>query len=416
MSTFFLLACIISATTHAFSSPPPFRFFGMIGPNIRVQKTTTLAELFMGDGIIQGVFFDGNGTMTPAKHVIQTDRQVFKANALRFPPKKMFPNLMGVANTAMLSVRNRTFALFERDAPYEIDIDMENKMINTIGKLELPCECPRRFSGHTKYDAITDLIHTIDYNILTRTVTYYKMTGDFTVLNRFSKRMKYLPIIHDFKVLDSGDIVVIESPFQIWPTLNNVWFGSRAPLVLRKDYATKIHVMGNHNPATYVVGSGFYCFHYGQIIETKNDINIFASLYDELDFNSQNLNGKYRHIILKKEFDTCFVKKNPILETMNLDFPVLYGDDHVILRRVIDGRIGGYVVCRGLEIDRVINLPDSISAYGEHVIREIAGQSYIMAFCQDGSLLQVNINDEKDIRMVPAFDSGVTLGFHSIIL
>lgn len=385
-------------------------FFGMIGPNIRIQKTTTLFDMFIGDGVVQGVFFDSDDelSMTPVKHVIETDLVKFKTNKHCFAAK--LPNMMGVANTAMLSVRNRTFALFERDAPYEIDIDMENKMIHTIGRLNLPKECPRRFSGHTKYDAAADLIHTIDYNVFTRMVTYYKMTGDFTVLNRFSKRMDHIPIIHDFKVLKSGDVVIIDSPIRIWP----IW-GYRIPIVLRNDLKTNIHVIGNHNPATYVVGgNGFYCFHYGQLVETDADLRIFASLYDELDFNSQTLNGKYRNIVIKKAFNTCFVIKNPILETMNLDFPVPYGADSVILRRIIDGRIGGYVICRGLEIDRVINLPDHISAFGEHVVKQINNQTYIMAFCQDGSLVQVNINDETDIETIPVFDSGVTLGFHSI--
>jgi len=383
-------------------------FFGMIGPNIHIQKSTTLFDLFKGNGIVQGVFFGNNGTIHPVKHQIQTDRILFQEDYQHFLRTRSFsmPNMMGVANTAILMIRNRTFALFERDTPYEIDIDMETKTIHTIGKLNKGP--PYRFSGHTKYDVEKDIVHTIDYNIFTRVVTYYKMTSNFTILDSFSKQLNHFPIIHDFKVLENtGNVLFIESPFQLFPTMN------RVPIVLRNDLPTKIHIIGNTTSRTFTLNNGFYCFHYGDIVESNNDIRIYASLYDALDFNSLNLYGKYRSIVLKKEFNTCFIVKNPILETMNLDFPIPFGD-FVILRRVIDTRIGGYVICRGIDIERIIDLPDHISAFGEHAVKEIEGQFYIMTFCQDGSLAFININDENDITTIPVFDHNITLGFHSI--
>ena len=35
----------------------------------------------------------------------------------------MFPNVFGLANTAFLNTNNNTYALYERDKPYLIDID-----------------------------------------------------------------------------------------------------------------------------------------------------------------------------------------------------------------------------------------------------------------------------------------------------
>jgi carotenoid cleavage dioxygenase-like enzyme len=427
-------------------------FFGMVGPNLHVDKSTPMFELFKGDGIVQGVFFE-NGTIYPVKHIIQTEKVLFKnkyvcSQASEFKSKfRKFvrdvlkntialPNMLGSANTALLTVKNKTYALFEQDVPYEIGVDFENRNITTVGKVVLggvhKHVGPYRFSGHTKYDAENDLIHTIDYNIFTRIVTYYKMNTNFTILYMFAKQMDYIPIIHDFYVLRTGDIMVIDSPFKLWPFLKRDFCNPRTllhhvPIVLRKDLPTNIHILGR-SPAKFAVDAGFYCFHFGQVFETEDTIRICASLYDEFDFNSLNINGKYREIVIKKKYGSCYLRTSPILETMNLDFPVMYGESailqpvvlrrivlrRIVLRRIVDGRIAGFVICNGLEIERVIDLPDSVSIFGEHIVKEIDGSVYIMAFSKDGSLVVVNTEKDNDVTVIPVFEDGVTLGFHSI--
>ena len=418
-------------------------FFGMVGPNIKVDKATPMFELFKGDGIVQGVFFE-NGTMYPVKHIIRTDKVLYKEKYICNSPselktkflalvhdiqianrRSLFPNMLGSANTALLSVENKTYALFEQDLPYEINIDIENKNVTTLGKIEL-AEIhkhvgPYRFSGHTKYDLSEKVIHTIDYNIFTRTVTYYKLDTNFTILHMLAKKMEYIPIIHDFYVLETGDIMIIDSPFKMWPFLKKELFNPRVffhhvPLVLRRELPTHIHILGRE-PRKFSIDAGFYCFHFGQVFETKDTIRICAPLYDEFDFNSLNINGKYREIVIKKKFGSCYLRTSPILETMNLDFPVRCNKSgHIILRRIIDGRIAGFVICNGLEIERIIDLPDSVSIFGEHCVKEIDGATHIMAFSKDGSLVLVNMEKDNDVSIVPVFEEGVTLGFHSIFI
>ena len=48
-------------------------FYGLVGPNINVTSKTTLYDLFTGDGIIQGVFFE-NGRPKYVNHLVNTDK------------------------------------------------------------------------------------------------------------------------------------------------------------------------------------------------------------------------------------------------------------------------------------------------------------------------------------------------------
>ena len=91
----------------------------------------SLYQLFTSDGIIQGVFFN-NGDLTFVKHLIKTEKILYEEKNGIIPTKnflltifllllnkiKLFPNVMGMANTAILNVNNNNYALFERDLPY----------------------------------------------------------------------------------------------------------------------------------------------------------------------------------------------------------------------------------------------------------------------------------------------------------
>ena len=52
-------------------------FYGMIGPDIERKNTKSLMDLFMGNGIIQGVFIE-NGTITYVKKEVETERNMKK--------------------------------------------------------------------------------------------------------------------------------------------------------------------------------------------------------------------------------------------------------------------------------------------------------------------------------------------------
>jgi carotenoid cleavage dioxygenase-like enzyme len=114
-------------------------FYGLIGPDIDMTSVQSLYELFTGDGIIQGVFLD-KGKITFVKHLVRTDKINYEDLFGKFS-KSLFitplyvalnkvgliPNVLGLANTALLPIEKKVYALFERDSPYEIKIDFEEK-------------------------------------------------------------------------------------------------------------------------------------------------------------------------------------------------------------------------------------------------------------------------------------------------
>ena len=64
-------------------------FYGLIGPDLERKNTKSLIDLFMGNGIIQGIFIE-NGEITFVKNEINTDKR--KVETFQPPKKKFFPN------------------------------------------------------------------------------------------------------------------------------------------------------------------------------------------------------------------------------------------------------------------------------------------------------------------------------------
>ena len=183
-------------------------FYGLIGPDINIKNVNNIYELFTADGLIQGVFFE-NGNLTYVKHFIRTDKLLYEEKNGKIPKNNMnqilfeifnkvnlLPNLLGVANTALFKINNKIYALYEREFPYELNIDFEQKIINTISKKNIK-EIPH-FSAHSKFNPLKKTIETIDYNILTNSVSYYELTTNFNIIKHKKIKMKYIPIIHDF--------------------------------------------------------------------------------------------------------------------------------------------------------------------------------------------------------------------------
>jgi len=58
-------------------------FYGIIGPDIDITTTSTLYDLFLGNGNIQGVFFK-NGELTFIKYFIRTEKLLFEVAYNKF--------------------------------------------------------------------------------------------------------------------------------------------------------------------------------------------------------------------------------------------------------------------------------------------------------------------------------------------
>ena len=398
-------------------------FYGMIGPDINITTITNLYDLFIGDGNIQGIFFN-NGELTFIKHFIRTDKLVYEEKNGRIPDNHMvkalfsvlskvrvLPNIMGLANTALMDINNNIYALYERDSPYLINIDFQKKSIDTIRKVDI--DSVSHFSAHSKF---LDKVETIDYDIMTNSVNYFELNQNLTIAKRVNIKMRYLPVIHDFWVTPKK-IVLVDSPLKI--DIDNL-FTKPVPVILDKTQHTKIHIINKADSKidTFTSNESFYIFHYSAYNETENFIDIYASLYDELDFSQLNISGKYRMIHIDKTTKNVTIEKRIQLEQLDLDFPKTY-QNKVVFRSIENRIINGFVVCDKLKVEKQICFENRFIC-GEQAIKMIDNIPYLISFAFDTQnnnksyLIVINLINYKIIEI--PFEIPLNIGFHSIFL
>jgi len=331
-SLFFYLSFLMMTQSLFQSSSlfPKNGFYGLIGPNIDPQKVSTLYELFIADGIIQGVFFK-NGEPTFKTFKINTDKRKFEKKFGKIPQNlattfflflfnkwKILPNLAGTANTAIMRTPDCLFALFERDLPYKLKIDFLNQEINTLSRLHIPRM--DTFSAHSKI--INGEIHTLDYDILFRRVYYYILDLDFKIKKKVTISTSYLPVIHDFVVLGDS-IIFMDSPFYF---NRRILFSAQMPVSFNEKSSTKIHIynLTSDSVRTVELPKGTFIFHYADFQETENHIDLFASLYESLNFSSVKIHGKYRKIRIHKGSPQVEIEIDPDTDQYDLEFPVSF--------------------------------------------------------------------------------------------
>ena len=383
-------------------------FYGLIGPDLERKKPKNLFDLFMGNGIIQGVFIE-NGEITFIKNEIKTDKR--KVETFQ-NPKKIFPNMMGVANTAFLQLNNKTYALFERDHPYEIIINKEKKKIETVGKINM--DDLAHFSAHPKKN--NAYLETIDYDVLRKKTTIFQLDHHFRTLSSFYISIKYFPIIHDF-ISTRDSVLFLNSAFMWNISILPRFTGN----ILLDETKSSIFYFTDRNTGKinrYYTESGIYIFHYADVYETQSEMEIYASVYDSLDFSKIELNGKYRKIILDKKTNKIHIEKNMELEKWNLDFPVPFYDENkkkILLRYVESEYNTGFIVCHKLEIEKIICFPGKCIC-GEPSIVEIDGIIYAIFFTKDNlnrSFFTIlNILTEETFEI--GLNVNLEIGFHAL--
>lgn len=410
-------------------------FYGLVGPDISVNYLTTLYELFTGNGVIQGVFFE-NGNVTFVKHFIRTEKLlfeekfgVFSKNFFWIPlyialnKLGVLPNVLGLANTAGIVIENNLYTLFERDLPYLMRIDFENRTVGTVNKMNI--RGIERFSAHSKYDTGSKTIHSIDYSVFHKTLSYFQLSSEFDVVRRFDISTERLPIIHDFAILENG-ILFCESPFELDISR---FLQSKIPVKFSTN-PTKFVVYNSKEGITkeYLSSDPFYIFHYGDVFENVENIRFFASVYNTIDFDSLDIKGNYRMFSINKSSGIISVFKNDAIEKYNLDFPIVYyckseKVTYTILRNIENNYMNGFVVCKELEIVRTIFLTDQRHICGEPSLIDIDGSPYLTAFAYDDM-------GQGYLEIIPVFDScdqtkeiieialpcDTTIGFHSVFV
>ena len=397
--------------------------YALIGPDVNIKKVTTIFDLFIGDGNIQGVFFN-NGELTYVKYYIRTDKLTYEEENGRMPELmlaklffgflykiNMFPNILGLANTAFLNVKNNIYVLYERDKPYMINVNFDEKAITTLGKVNIPKMT--YFSAHSKYNSN---VESIDYSVIRKSVDYHELSPEFENVKHKSIRMNYLPIVHDF-ISSHSSVIMIDSPLVI--DYSNL-FKKVMPVLLDANKETIINVISKKTMeiAKYQINSGFYIFHYADYKETDTTIEIYASHYDKLDFSELNISGKYRKIIIDKQTKNAIIVKDAELEKLDLEFPVKFGDN-VVFRSMEKKRTKGFVVCNELKIIKSIDLGNKVIS-GEPAITYVKDVPYLITFAFDnekadnGFLIIIDMNT-YDIIEIP-INEPLSVGFHSMFI
>jgi carotenoid cleavage dioxygenase-like enzyme len=401
-------------------------FYGLIGPDINKTEVKTLYDLFTGNGNIQGLFFK-DGRMSYVKYFIRTERIVYEEthgkipnhlflNALLmcFNKINLFPNILGFANTALLNIKDKNYALFEQDSPYMIDINFKNHSIKTIKKLSIPGV--HHFSAHSKYNSDSNTIDTIDYDAVTNLATYYQLDSDFNILKKKDVCTKYIPLVHDFVSLNNS-IIFCDAPMLFnMQKMSNI----KIPVTFYKNKNTFIHIIDKNTLAVkkIEIEDSIYIFHYADYEETDKTIEMYASLYENIDYGTIDIKGRYRKIVIDKDTDVITIIKNPLLEKYNLDFPVKFENKQILIKNN-NNSINGFLVCDGLKIIKDFCLPGNLCIAGEPKVIYIEKIPYFISFAyssetDDGWFLLVNLQDYKQIKI--PLNERINIGFHSIFM
>ena len=397
-------------------------FYGLIGPNIERKETKSIYDLFMGNGIVQGVFIK-NGSITYIKQEVETDKFKMEDHYWRKPiPILPIPNMLGVANTAFFHFKNKTYALFERDLPYVIDIDFDKKKMNTLGKCEI--EDITHFSAHPKIRFSDDYsyIETIDYDILQKKVKVYQLDPYFRILSTLKIPMKYASMVHDF-ISTPNSIILLNSPFMadihLLPT-----FSAKIKLDVTKSSIFYVVERENNRIERYYTNEGIYIFHYTDVYETEKEITIYAPVHLSLDFSKLEIKGKYRKLVLNKQTRTVKIEQNPELEKWNVEFPVPFYHENKkkIMMRYVEAENWlntGFIICHQLEIERRICFQGKCICGEPSIINmDDTDDPYALFFTIDktdtGYFNILNLVTEENVEIT--INEKMKIGFHSLFL
>lgn len=398
--------------------------YGLIGPDVEISNIENLYHLLLGNGIIQGVFFN-KGELTFVKHYVRTDKFIYEEkygkvlqhngiHLIFFLLNKinLLPNIFGLANTALVNINKRNYALYERDLPYEVLFDFKNKVISTGNKKFV--KGIDHFSAHPTINNEENLVETIDYNVVKNTVNFHQLSSNMVIQRTFHVFTKYLPIIHDF-ISTKYNYIFVDAPLIV----DFSSFNSKAmPVSLSQNKPTFIRVVNKitGRVRTYETPESFYIFHYAQIQEDENRIIIYAPMYDTIDFSTLDIQGRYRRLIIDKYSGKVIIEKREELENLDMDFPVCFGGDKIVFRNMKDRICEGFVICRDLEIIHKIYLENRFVC-GEPRVIYLKSVPYLITFLiknndhNQGSLMLINLIDYKQIEIVLGVP--ITYGFHS---
>ena len=385
-------------------------FYGLVGPNIPIASIQSLYSFFTGNGIIQGAFI--HQSVTPIQYSIPTEKtkcSFLKDTSICTLPfyiglhtLGITPNPIGVANTAFINTGNKQYLLFERDLPYEIQIDVPNQQITTFGRKRIPGI--NHLSGHTK--VVDNRVYSLEYSIWKQSVTLLTLTPNLELVKCQEIKTNYIPLVHDF-VQCGKSTLFTNSPIQL--SISSL-LKKQFPIIMTNK-STFIHQVHSDGITTYTSPHSFFIFHYANVVETSDAIELYAPVYYHLNFDRIDIHGIYSKLRLDKYSKTICITSTPELEKYNLDFPVKW-KEYTILRNIKGRTITEFVFCKELTIHRTLDMPMAICGEPSIVENTLVCIGYDENF--NSYLIQVDLNTNE--MEVENMNQTATLGFHSIFI
>ena len=418
-------------------------FYGQIGPNPQFYNNNNKNyHLFDGDGMIHGVFFK-DGNITYVNHWIRTDKYNYEKKTKRELPLKMgslnnpymlllsvfyklfesiglLPNFMGTANTALWQNNNHTYALHERDVPYEIDINFNDTSISTIKKLDLLDV--KHFTAHPHSDDKN--IYAISYDNILPITKILKYDKNMNLIKEKIIITKYKSIVHDF-VLTNSSIIFCDMPFTF--NLTRILDG-KMPFYFDKSKNVRFSIISKDmkNISWIEMESNFFIFHFDNAREDDDYIYFNGIIYDdfEMDVLTVNRNNymknhpKYMRFIIDKKNNSISMIKNKDFEDLNLEFPNELNNTTVLSLYNDQLNTIGFIISENYELKKTVYLKNR-KIFAEPSIIEVDKNKYVICFVYDTSfnsylnIYDVNLNKNIEIKLD---DIKINKGFHSIFI
>ena len=397
-------------------------FYGLIGPYVDFYKAKSLIELFTGNGLVQGVFFN-NGTMIQTNHTINTEKKQHEDKWGKMPNHlftsillttlqkvNMVPISTGTANTALVHFKNKTLALYETDYPYSLSVNFNQSSISTLKKERI--HNVTSFSGHTKI--INNTIETIEYDLMKKCIYYIRMHLDYSIIEKTPISTHFLPVVHDF-ITTENYLIFFDSPLDI--DVNKLFCNSFPVSLTNKT--TYIHVLNKKTRKvhTYNCKDSFYIFHFADFKETNDQLIIEGSIVDKLDFSNLNFNPHYRQIIVNKHTNNVKIHKYKELEKIDLDFPIKIKNDSILFTKIEKKGFTGFVICKNMEIVKTIKLKRCVLC-GEPDVIKTNDTDYLVGFVRTkkniGYFYILNLDTYEDFKIKLPYSP--YNGFHSIFI
>ena len=439
------------------------KIYAQIGSNPKFISNFQSYTWLDGDGMIHAVCFN-KSSLTYHNKWIETrkinfenkmNRKIFMNignfydyngifNFIIFSIKtflKMIPPVKGTANTALFKSKNRIFALYEGDMPYELEFT-ENPF-NVITKSYMELENITSLTAHPLIDKKRNLNYIYTYN-------NYDWKDGKLIFNVFNEDMKFISqknislinngIIHSITNTEDK-IIVADMPmkFSLFNLLN-----FEQPLYFDKEGITRFGIFDidkMNDPEWYYFDENFFIFHFAKSFETETEYIIYACLNKDLNmktimkFEEKKKKQKredsiLREIRINKKTKKTSIKYNRYLEYIeNIEFPYFLDfpqpsivDENILYACIFDAEKAYIRGVLKINIKDFRNTKPDIFLFPENTFGtaefqpvKINNKEYLMGFIDkenQHSISLINIKKKKIESIdIPA---RIPPGFHSI--